>query len=187
MLGEPLPVELANTTYAVRGQLRDGLETVEQLVGWLRDVRERLGTPLRDADLAQAGPLDLAAARDLRQAVRLIAQAVVIGDQPPSAAIDTVNRVIRTAPPWRELRWAAGPSTVTVSDHPLVATALAEIAMAAVDLFTGPDLAALRICHGPGCVLYFVKHHPRREWCSGGCGNRARAARYYERTKARAG
>ncbi|GAB2935606.1 CGNR zinc finger domain-containing protein [Micromonospora polyrhachis] len=187
LLGEPLPLELANTTYAVRSQLRDGLETVEHLAGWLRDVAGRLGTPLRDRDLAEAGTADLAVARDLRQAIRLIAQATVTGDQPPSAAIDDVNQVIRTAPSWRELRWAAEPSTITASDHPPVAAALAEIAMATVDLFAGPDRAALRPCQGPGCVLYFVKQHPRREWCSGGCGNRARAARYYERTKTRAG
>jgi predicted RNA-binding Zn ribbon-like protein len=29
--------------------------------------------------------------------------------------------------------------------------------------------------------LYFVKRHPRREWCSAGCGNRARVARHYHR------
>ncbi|MGW0431027.1 CGNR zinc finger domain-containing protein [Micromonospora sp. NPDC003197] len=186
LLGEPLPLELANTTYAVRSQLRDGLETVEQLGGWLRDVSDRLGTSLGEADLAAAGPADLAVARDLRQAIRLIAQATVTGDQPPSAAIDAVNQVIRAGSPRRELRWTSGPSAVTTSDHPPLVTALAEIAAATVDLLTGPDRAALRACQGPGCVLYFVKQHPRREWCSGGCGNRARAARYYERTKTRA-
>ena len=60
------------------------------MVGWLRDVRERLGTPLRDADLAQAGPLDLAAARDLRQAVRLIADGTVPADR-------LISKVVRLA------------------------------------------------------------------------------------------
>jgi predicted RNA-binding Zn ribbon-like protein len=41
----------------------------------------------------------------------------------------------------------------------------------------------LKACGGPGCVLYFVRDHPRREWCSEGCGNRARVARHYRRTK----
>jgi predicted RNA-binding Zn ribbon-like protein len=39
-------------------------------------------------------------------------------------------------------------------------------------------------CHAPGCVLYFLKTHPRREWCSVTCGNRVRAARHYERIRA---
>ena len=56
-----------------------------------------------------------------------------------------------------------------------------EIAEAAVLLFTSPDAGRLRACPGPGCVLYFVRAHPRREWCSAVCGNRARVARHYQR------
>ena len=46
-----------------------------------------------------------------------------------------------------------------------------------------PSLAAnlARATHAPGCVLYFVQDHPRREWCSTACGNRARVARHYDR------
>ena len=38
------------------------------------------------------------------------------------------------------------------------------------------DVPAVRACYAPGCVLYFMKTHPRREWCSVACGNRVRAA-----------
>jgi predicted RNA-binding Zn ribbon-like protein len=31
-------------------------------------------------------------------------------------------------------------------------------------------------------VLVFLKQHPRREWCSAACGNRARQAGHYRRT-----
>jgi predicted RNA-binding Zn ribbon-like protein len=37
----------------------------------------------------------------------------------------------------------------------------------------------------PGCVLLYVSDHPRRQWCSNACGNRARQARHYRRTHAR--
>jgi predicted RNA-binding Zn ribbon-like protein len=43
-----------------------------------------------------------------------------------------------------------------------------------------PDL---RACGAPGCVLMFVKDHPRREWCSVACGNRARQARLTARRR----
>ena len=33
------------------------------------------------------------------------------------------------------------------------------------------------------CVQYFVKDHPRREWCSAACGNRARVARHYTKRR----
>jgi predicted RNA-binding Zn ribbon-like protein len=52
-----------------------------------------------------------------------------------------------------------------------------------ITLLGGPDAAKLRACHAPGCVLYFVKTHPRREWCSIACGNRARAARHYDKVR----
>ena len=63
-------------------------------------------------------------------------------------------------------------------------TALATVAGEAVHLLTGPDAARLRACQAPGCVLYFVKTHPRRQWCSDACGNRTRAARHYQRIRA---
>jgi predicted RNA-binding Zn ribbon-like protein len=64
-----------------------------------------------------------------------------------------------------------------------VPAALARIATDAIELFGGAGAEKLRACQAPGCVLYFVKTHPRREWCSVACGNRARAARHYQRIR----
>lgn len=69
------------------------------------------------------------------------------------------------------------------SEGSLADTERAAIAAEAVELFTGEDRVLLRACYAPGCVLYFVKDHPRREWCSPSCGNRARAARHYRRNR----
>jgi predicted RNA-binding Zn ribbon-like protein len=33
----------------------------------------------------------------------------------------------------------------------------------------------------PGCALFFLKDHPRRERCNPACGNRVRAARAYRK------
>ncbi|MET9049418.1 CGNR zinc finger domain-containing protein, partial [Streptomyces sp. NPDC004362] len=33
----------------------------------------------------------------------------------------------------------------------------------------------------PNCLLFFVKNHARREWCSPTCGNRMRVARHHRR------
>jgi predicted RNA-binding Zn ribbon-like protein len=64
-----------------------------------------------------------------------------------------------------------------------VTTALAQVAEQAVALLGGADATRLRACYAPGCVLYFVKTHPRRAWCSVACGNRVRAARHYQRAR----
>ncbi len=181
--GEPPPVELANTTYAVRGRVQDGLETVEQLTEWLARMNDRLPVPLTAAGLRSVDEADLARAREIRDAVRAIADHVVRGKRPAAKDLDQLNRHVAAAPCRRELAWQEGPVATVRSEGPPVTAALAALAQNAVDLFAGPALAALRACHGPGCVLFFVKDHPRREWCSAGCGNRARAARHYARVR----
>ncbi|MFP3992446.1 CGNR zinc finger domain-containing protein, partial [Streptomyces sp. E11-3] len=67
---------------------------------------------------------------------------------------------------------------------PAHAQLTAAIARAAIAFLAGPDRAKLRACHGPRCVRYFLKEHPRQEWCKPSCGNRARVARHHERHRA---
>ncbi|NGO75655.1 hypothetical protein G6045_08170 [Streptomyces sp. YC504] len=182
-LGEPLPIELANATYAVRGRPQDGLRMVEQLALWLEGVNDRLPVPLSTSVLRSVDEADLERARELRESVRAIAACAVRGARPPQAALDMLNERAAEAPCWRELRWEKSPASSLQHDGPPVTAVLASIAQGAVDLFAGPGLDDLRACQGPGCVLFFVKDHPRREWCSAACGNRARAARHYARVR----
>lgn len=181
LLGEPLPVELANTRYAVRGAERDGLASAGALAAWLRDTRGRLLTTLADEDLLAVGDADVATARDLRDAVHALLGAVVEGTPAPAGAVATVNEVARSVSRWPQLRWGEAPALESAADGRAVAAALAELAGATVDLLTGPHRDLLRACRAPGCVLFFVKSHPRRTWCSEGCGNRARVARFHAR------
>jgi predicted RNA-binding Zn ribbon-like protein len=174
LLGEPLPIELANTTYAVRGRLREGLETPEHLAAWLRDMQLGAGEVTDD---------DLAAARELRGAIRTIASASAHGDALDEKAVSILNRHAAGAPRWRELRTEPEPHPVPCARDRSVAAALSAVAEEAVELFGGPRRHELRACRGPGCVLFFIRDKPRREWCSPGCGNRARAARHYARTR----
>jgi predicted RNA-binding Zn ribbon-like protein len=184
MLGGPLPLELANTTYAVRGQLQDGLQTPEHLAAWLVRVRSRLATPLADSDLLTVDDAQLTLARDLRDCIRALVGTTVDELQPDADLIDRLNRHARAAPQWHELRWDDDhPHTRRRSNAPAVTTAICEIAEATVELFASPQRADIRPCRAPGCVLYFLKDHPRREWCSVACGNRVRAARHYQRTR----
>ena len=46
LLGEPLALELANATYAVRGHPVDGMQTVPELTAWLHNTRARFSTCL---------------------------------------------------------------------------------------------------------------------------------------------
>jgi predicted RNA-binding Zn ribbon-like protein len=183
LLGEPLPLELGNATYTVRGIRQDGLTTPAHLGAWLRDARARLRTRLTDAQLLACTADDLVAARDLRDCVRALADAVVRRARPAPSVVAALNAHVRAASRWRELSWHAGPVAAEKSNAPPVRQALGEIAAQAVDLFSSPDREQIRACPAPGCVLYFLRQHARREWCSTTCGNRVRAARHYERIR----
>ena len=93
----------------------------------------------------------------------------------------TLPRSLRRGWSVIELVDGATSRRVTRSAQSAPEAACSQIADAAIALFTGPERESLRACHAPGCVLYFVKQHPRREWCSAACGNRARVARHYQR------
>ncbi|GGM03516.1 CGNR zinc finger domain-containing protein [Dactylosporangium sucinum] len=188
LLGEPPPIEFANTTFAIRGRLREGLDTTGHLAAWLRDMRTRLAVALTDDDLDGLTGDDLAAAHDLRTTIRAVADAIVHGRAPDAGAVAALNGHARRAPRWRELSYDAEPGTgeprIEVRSHARpVAAALSALAEEAAELFAGPARPELRICPGPNCVLYFLRGNTRREWCTPDCGNRARAARHYSKTR----
>jgi predicted RNA-binding Zn ribbon-like protein len=183
LLGEPLPVELMNTIWADRHGVHDALSTTAHLQAWLAAV-------FPDRPAPEPGPDELARVRTLRDALRRLA-ATLTNDTRPAAssattdvhrAVADVNSAAQQAPTWPQLAYRDGELNRTTAGITTPAKrALSSIARDAIDLLAGDEPIALRACHAPGCVLYFVKGHPRREWCSVACGNRARAARHYRR------
>jgi len=184
-LGEPLAIELVNTRYAIRGRDREGLQTPENLGAWLRDLRPRLNVLLTDADLLAVSERDVTAAITLRAAIRELASAVCSMRDFSTRFVETLNEFASGAPSWSELRTTPTPRAERCSRAPAVTVALAVIAEDAILILGGPARAELKRCSGPGCVLFFLRSAVRREYCSAGCGNRARAARHYAKAHAR--
>jgi predicted RNA-binding Zn ribbon-like protein len=177
-----------NTICADTAGVHDDLTTPAGLHDWLIAVDHRYAA---DA-VGDPRPDELAEAKLLRDSLRRLA-AFLTDDARPAAqspvesaddAVAAVNRalarlphaqlVIRDGRLSRDRPAPASPTRV----------ALAELAHDSIDMLTGPSATKLRACHAPGCVRYFVRSHPRREWCSDACGNRARAARHYRRIRA---
>ena len=195
LLGEPLPVEFMNTVWADQDGVHDALETPQQAAEWLAAVVDRLDVPV-NADPAADPAIQMAQtwslARDLRDALRHLAADVTEDDRPAAAsivndrqrAVALVNKAAALAPRWNALQLPAHdaqPTLVTKTARSAQDAAISQIADNAIALFSGALGSSLRACQAPGCVLYFLKQHPRREWCSAGCGNRARVARHYQR------
>jgi predicted RNA-binding Zn ribbon-like protein len=177
---EPVPVRLMSTIWADTEGIHDDLRSPQDVDAWLDAVGvDRCGARSTTAELTQA--------RGLRDAVRQLAAFVTADSGQAVAAIGDalaqVNAAAAQAPaPALVLR--GGRLEHGTQGHVSPVTAgLARIAGDTIGLLGGDDAAKLRACRAPSCVLYFVKTHPRREWCSVACGNRVRAARHYQRVR----
>jgi predicted RNA-binding Zn ribbon-like protein len=178
---EPLAIELHNTVYAAHGSLIDGLADAAMAAAWLDGLDARLpegGGGRRRPDLTELVAL--------RTAVRDALQSAVAGTPIAPATLEAINRASARAPRSPVAVWQPHGHPVAATDVHGATRAdvvLAALAADAVDLLTGPRREDLRACGAPGCVLMFLKDHPRREWCSNACGNRARQARHYRRAR----
>jgi predicted RNA-binding Zn ribbon-like protein len=188
---ESPPVLLMNTIWADRTAVHDSLPDVAALRSWLSAAGlPAAGGGHRNAPSVRGDDLDQF--RTLRTALRTLAAAATDDDRRRAveavprmrlnAAAATLNAAAAVAPvtallhlpEWRQ-GWMSPPGTRAAT------AALGQVARGAVHIFATTERELLRACHAPGCVLYFSKDHPRREWCSSTCGNRARVARHYKR------
>ncbi|XVV05669.1 CGNR zinc finger domain-containing protein [Actinosynnema sp. CA-248983] len=157
------------------GGLDDALSTVEALTAWS-------GTPATE-DL-------LHAVTDLRWAIRsLFAHASNAGPRidtpylrPLDEALHLVNTTAATAPRAAQLHWGTPPTLHHVDTATPGERLLADLATSAIELLAGETRDDLRACPSPRCIRYFVRTHPKQQWCKPSCGNRARVSRHYHRT-----
>lgn len=196
LLGEPLPVELMNTIWADRDGVHDALGSPAETRTWLRSVIDRADVQGADvtAWLGSVNGNDLKAVHQdlhaLRNGARRLAASQTHDTRQPAlvsvavaTALASVNALAASAPAWPVLHWPdeGNPHASRGSKSAAGPVFVADVARATVALLGGDTGYRLRACQAPGCVLYFIKQHPRREWCSAGCGNRARQARHYRR------
>ncbi|QYC43902.1 CGNR zinc finger [Nonomuraea coxensis DSM 45129] len=186
-----LTLDFVSTIRAERSGQVDRLADPGGLTAWARERAAGL-----DVDPGFTATPELwAETVRLRQAVRaLFARAVA--PEPPSRAdadglpgfaesLALVNARALAAPRAPQLSWDGRPALVTVPAVPAgePERLLGALATDAVEFLASPERIRLRTCLAPRCVLYFLKEHPRQEWCSTACGNRARAARHYREHK----
>lgn len=185
-------MELASTIrHDGEGGVVDDLATVRGTTRWIQ----------QQAGLPSAG--GLVADEELRDGIVGVRRAVralfarVVSPAPPSPAdahllmpaaeaLDRLNAAAARELVAPQLDWptegAPAARLLSAEDDPRVRL-VAALARDAVDFLSGPEREQLRACHAPRCVRYFIKSHGRQEWCRPSCGNRARVARHYERTR----
>ncbi|MFC9466496.1 CGNR zinc finger domain-containing protein [Streptomyces coelicoflavus] len=171
------------------GSVADDLADPAGLTAWVTDHPGLVP----DGEGFTADASALAAVRDVRAAARaLFARAVRPGEPSPAdaarllpvpEAVRRLNEAAARTPTVPVLAWSctAAPVVRAAPVEGARTDLAAALAQAVIGFLAGPDRQRLRACHAPRCVRYFLKEHPRQEWCKPACGNRARVARHQER------
>jgi predicted RNA-binding Zn ribbon-like protein len=178
---EPVGIELHNTIYAEAGKACDGLADAASSAAFLSLIEPRLTIGKLPAGLAP-NPRQLTM---LRETVRAALQSIVNGIPLALETAAALNSYASAAPSSPIVQMSAGDrpiSGVDWHDASRVDVLLGAFAADTIALLTGPHRDQVKSCGAPGCVLLYVRDHPRRQWCSNACGNRARQARHYQRT-----
>ncbi|MCW5254559.1 MULTISPECIES: CGNR zinc finger domain-containing protein [unclassified Streptomyces] len=169
-VGEPLALDLLNTRWQEHGQLHDLLETPDGLRVWLSGH-----------GLAERFPADGASLEAVR-ATRAALYAAV--DRPGSDEAARPVDAILDHGRIRPVLTGAGPGERAEVTDPVWGAAWT----AAHDYLRLLTTAAdrIRLCDQPDCIRYFLdtSRNGTRRWCSMAlCGNRAKAARHYARSR----
>ncbi|GGM74471.1 hypothetical protein GCM10011609_07920 [Lentzea pudingi] len=143
---------------------------------------------LQAGRLPAGPPPPPSATRRLRSLLHDLFEAHLTGRTPDPARIADLNAVAAAVPTSPRLDGWGSEARAEVrwhddhDGHP----ALAAIAGEAIRLLADPQrLGRLRACANPACSMMFLAENRRRVWCAANvCGNRARVARHYERTRA---
>lgn len=179
---EHVSLALADSAVTLPGGRReDELDSPAAATAWLVQ---------RDLVPASTALLEYCQSRltGLRHELRALLDAHVDGAAPDGAVLDRLNRVLTQVPSAHLLRFDAEHGLHREPAHPvtrLVEHAMAQIVEDAAVLLTGEEAPAVARCEAPPCDRFLLRTHARRHWCSTRCGDRVRAARAYERRRAR--
>lgn len=124
-------------------------------------------------------------ARSVRDALFGVLSALINGSLPAAGDRALVNTAAENPPPRVRLDRRGEVHRTGGVD-----AVLAVLAGDCLDLFVSPDRDLLRWCADGACTRPFIdrSHGRRRRWCGmKGCGDRAKAAAYRQRQRARQG
>jgi predicted RNA-binding Zn ribbon-like protein len=146
-----------------------------RLAEWLH---HETGTA-RDLAVSEA---DLDQAKELREHLRVLADAALDETAPPRGAVAAVNRALEFYAPPRAL---VRDSKLRRSAPETVQAALASLALEALHMLAAEETTQLQRCAAPDCQGIFLDPTGRRRWCpTGRCGVKLRVRAHRERTRA---
>jgi len=190
-IGNNLALDLANTLAAdSEGRDVDLIASFDDLIDWALETqildRRRATDAKRNTDMALRLSL-MRQTTELRTALKSMAAALVAGKAIPNADIGRINSVLALKEGHYEIgRTADGYKSRLSIEYEDIQDLMLPVAESAMQLLCYGDLSLIRKCGNPACVLYFYDSSKRhgRKWCSMNvCGNRAKAAAFYDRNR----
>lgn len=186
-----LALDLANTLAVdENGRELDLLTTFDDLLAWVVEsgrAPESAAANVRDILNAGQKKKMVELAVGFRSEMKAMSKALASGKPVPRSVINRINEILREKQGHFELMQTAGGYArkfqVKMNN---VTDFLLPIAENAMDLLCFGEAGRVKKCEGTDCVLYFYDtSKPRhRRWCSmTACGNRAKSAAFYERSK----
>jgi predicted RNA-binding Zn ribbon-like protein len=171
-------MDLLNTLWVEGGEQYDLLDTADGLQTWL--AGQPTISPVAAGSVTDVARRQLV---EMRETLRAVVKAQ-LGGRVDEEAQEHLNALLARGRLVRRLG-PAGPELTPEVDDPadLIAWLSADDYLRLLER----DSTRIRACAHPDCVLHFydISRKANRRWCSmAGCGNRAKAARHYARTKA---
>ena len=191
LIGNNLSLDFVNTEIVAGGEPLDLLAAFADFVDWTvaADLLEisQAEKIIAGWDGKTTAESVLAEAKELRKTLRQVFVGLTQRKPPGETAIAAINRELNNQSGAIEIRATeTGFEKLYRADYEHPRRLLSPIAESAADLLCYGDLAMIKKCENPLCVLYFydtTKNHKRR-WCSmTGCGNRHKAAAFYQRQR----
>lgn len=190
-VGNNLALDLANTLAADNeGRDVDLTGSYDDLIDWALEAkvldRRQAADARRDTDKAVRSSVRKQAI-ELRTALKSMAAALVAGKAISKSVIEQINSVLaRKQGHYQIVRTSDGYKSRLNIEYEDLRDLMLPVAESAMQLLCYADLSLVRKCSNPGCVLYFYDTSKRhgRKWCSMDvCGNRAKAAAFYDRNR----
>jgi predicted RNA-binding Zn ribbon-like protein len=183
MVGDHLALDLLNTEAANNGEMVDFWHSGADVLAWL--TRHGVTPPA-------GSKVDAAALLVQAQALRTLARKLIVRHKDgKDGAIAPLNAYLHAA--------VSAPHLARGNDGKLaltrmpaadpVATMLGHLAEAVAQLLVEGDVALIKQCEHPDCILWFYDRTKarKRRWCSMAlCGNRYKAAQFRKKGAASA-
>ena len=189
-IGEAAALNFVNTEVVVAGESRDLLENFGDLVRW--SVEARLITEMQ-ADLLAVfedtpkGEAALHRARELRVQLRTLVRQSAAGEPVNLSELKLINELLKGCEGHLEMNLSPSGTVFLLHYEMSLSDPLqlvAHIAQSASRLLCSDDVAHIKSCENPDCVLMFldVSKNKKRRWCSmAKCGNRHKVASHRRR------